>query len=202
MRLPGIALVVSLLPDPAISGEVPSLDGLSSANTAPLVEYQLGGSATRSNVQRLRLPSASDAPPRLRVSVPRLVRETSETVQPTPFGGLRLYFGEAWTDGDDVFQLGTALTRGQTTAGVSVTYQGDLDALTNSELYLDYAVTSQFSIGISGGLSDTLTQDAEPLPQLGVNAELNTEAGTYLRGGVADAGGRPPVFGVAIGLRF
>jgi len=149
-------------------------------------EYRLGGAAARVSLPPVQLTPPTSLP-RLRLSVPRLIRETGETVRRTAIGGLRVYFGEAWNEGEDVFQLGTALTRGQTTAGASVTYENEEYDLTSSELYLDYAVTEQFSIGISGILNQDVTVDETPVPQLGLNAELSTSGGAFLRGGVWQA---------------
>ena len=164
--------------------------------------FQLGGAVSRAALPAPDLLAAPTETHRLRLSAPRLIRETSEVMQPTAYGGLRFYFGEAWTEGEDVFQLGTAITRGQTTAGVSVIYEETEQDLTSSELYLDYALSDQLSIGISGMLSDDVTENASPVPQLGLNAAMTSSNGTFLQGGIADTGDNAPVFGLAIGLRF
>ena len=201
MRLPGTALFLFLSTGfawsqnlPAVSDVMSTLDGAA--------EYRLGGAAARATVPSPELTFPETEVPRLRLTVPRLIRQTTEKVQRTAFGGLRVYFGEAWNQGEDVFQLGTDITRGQTTAGVSVTYENDGHDLTSSELYLDYALTERFSIGISGILSQDVTENTDPVPQLGLNAELSTPGGTFLRGGVADTNHNDPIFGLAIGLRF
>ena len=185
-----------------VEGESLSGIDLRSSPVSDTANYQLGGAVSRAALPPVSLTIPETSTPRLRVSAPRLIRETSETVRRTAFGGVRIYFGEAWNEGEDVFQLGTALTRGQTTAGLSVTYEDESQDLTSSELYLNYALTEQFSVGISGILSDSLTEDTAPLPQLGLNAEISTEKGTFLQGGIADSRAAAPVFGVAIGLRF
>ena len=132
MRSLGFVLVIMTLAAPAYAESIPGIAGPSVVPSNP-EGFQLGGA-----VSRAATPSASIAPlpdsSQLRLSAPRLIRETSETVRRTPFGGLRIYFGEAWNEGDDVYQLGTALTRGQTTAGVSVTYEDDSQDVTSSEL--------------------------------------------------------------------
>ena len=181
-----------------------SLSGID-PRAAPLesaTSFRLGGAASRATLPPAELAEPLATSPQLRVSVPRLIRETSETVRRTAFGGVRIYFGEAWNESGDVFQLGTAVTRGQTTAGVSVTYEDDNQDLTSSEVYLDYAFSEQFSIGISGILSEDVTADADPVPQLGLNAELSSSSGAFLQGGFADSRDTTPVFGLAIGLRF
>ena len=115
MRPLGTALFAIAFACPAFSAEVLDVGTSGVEPDSHQAKYLLGGSAAR-----VALPVASAATtaaisPRLRLSVPRLVRETGATVQDTPIGGLRLYFGEAWTEGEDVFQFGTALTRGQAT---------------------------------------------------------------------------------------
>ena len=200
MRLAATALFVILTTGLAWSQDLPPVsDAFSSLDGA--AEYRLGGAAARAPLPSVSLPPPASLP-RLRLSVPRLILETREAVRSTAFGGLRFYFGEAWNQGDDVFQLGTAITRGQTTAGVSVTYENEEYDLTSSELYLDYALTEQFSIGISGVLNQDVTIDETPVPQLGLNAELSTLGGAFVRGGVSDSANNEPIFGLAIGLRF
>ena len=201
MRSPGFLLFVLALSGPVQAESLTLID----ANPAQIAEtsnFQLGGAVARASLPPANLLAAPPQGTRLRISVPRLIRETSETIRRTAFGGVRIYFGEAWTEGEDVFQLGTALTRGQTTAGISVTYEDESQDLTSSELYLDYALTERFRVGISGILSNDVTEDASPVPQLGLNAELSSSTGTFLQGGIADSRDNTPVFGVAIGLRF
>jgi hypothetical protein len=173
-----------------------------SINPEESAAFQFGGAVSRAALPPTDLLALPEESPRLRLSAPRLIRETSEMVQRTAYGGLRLYFGEAWTEGEEVYQLGTDITRGQTTAGLSVIYEDDQQDLTSSELYLDYALTDHLSIGISGILSDDLTEDASPVPQLGLNAALTSGNGTFLQGGISDTNANAPVFGLAIGLRF
>ena len=202
LRTPVIFVLCIFFAAPAWSDELPSMDALIS--TLSGADYQLGGAATRSArlpEQRAAVPPSATQP-RLRLSVPRLIRETGETIQRTAFGGLRIYFGEGWDDGQDVFQLGTALTRGQTTAGVSVTYEDGTQEMTSSELYIDYAVTERFSVGVSGIFNEDVTQDSAPVPQLGLSAELTSPNGSFFQGGIADTADNTPIFGLAIGLRF
>lgn len=201
LRLPGTALLVILTTGMAWSQDLSGVPHVMSTLDGA-AEYRLGGAAVRAPLPAPLLLAPETSEPRLRLSVPRLIRQTSEKVQRTAFGGLRFYFGEAWNEGEDVFQLGTAITRGQTTAGVSVTYQDEGYDLTSSELYLDYALTERFSVGISGILNQDVTENETPVPQFGLNAELSTPNGTFVRGGIADTGSSEPIFGLAIGLRF
>ena len=202
MRLPATALLLFMTSGFAWSEGLPAVPETFSALEGS-AQFRLGGAAARAPLPSVDLPSETPSVlPRLRLSVPRLIRETKQTVRHTPFGGLRIYFGEAWNQGEDVLQLGTALTRGQTTAGLSVTYEdGDYD-VTSSELYLDYALSEQLSVGISGILNEEVTLEDSPVPQLGMNAELSISGNSYLRGGIADSSRSDPVFGLAVGLRF
>ena len=202
MRAPVFIVLWMALVGPAWSDELPAMDALISALDRG-ADYQLGGAATRAALPpQQKNAFAAPEQSRLRLSVPRLIRETSETIQRTAMGGLRVYFGEGWDDGQDVFQLGTALTRGQTTAGVSVTYEDGSQELTSSELYIDYAITERFSVGVSGIFNEDVTEDSNPVPQLGLSAELTSPNGTYFQGGVSDTADNTPIFGLAIGLRF
>lgn len=200
LRLPGFALCIFLCASSAGAQELRQLGDLSDTLNEG-ADYQLGGAvhAARSPTKRIE-PVKFGA--RLRVSVPRLIRETQETIRRTAIGGLRVYFGEAWNEGQDVFQLGTALTNGATTAGVNVTYEDNTRALASSELYLDYAITDRFSVGVSGIINDDVTEGEDRVPQFGVNAEVNSANGAFLKGGIADSPNNTPIFGLAIGLRF
>ena len=200
LRVPGFALFVLLFASHAGAQDVRELGDISDTLSQG-ADYQLGGA-----VHAVRSPTKTIEPlqlgTRLRLSVPRLIRETQETIRRTAIGGLRVYFGEAWNEGQDIFQLGTALTNGSTTAGVSVTYEDDTRALASSELYLDYAITDRFSVGVSGLMNDDVTEGDDQVPQFGVNAEINAANGAFLKGGIADSANNKPIFGLAIGLRF
>ncbi|MCV6592721.1 MAG: hypothetical protein OIF48_07205 [Silicimonas sp.] len=204
MRSPVWIFFVLCLATPALgeaSLPLPSRPGLSAPDAAPSGGFRLGGALSKATVAPATAAPAP-APTRLRLSVPQLIRETGKTLQRTTFGGISLYFGEAWDQGEDVFQLGTALTRGQSTAGISLTYTDSDRAVTASELYFDYAVTDRFSVGVSGIFNEDVTSGDDQVPQLGLSAALNAANGTYLQGGIADSRDTEPVFGVAIGLRF
>lgn len=200
LRVPGFALFVFLCASSAGAQELRQLGDLSDTLNQG-ADYQLGGA-----VHAVQTPAKSVEPlpfrSRLRLSVPRLIRQTQETMRRTAVGGLRVYFGEAWNEGQDVFQLGTALTNGSTTAGLSVTYEDATRALASSELYLDYALSERFSVGVSGIMNDDVTVGDAQVPQIGVNAEINSDNGAFLRGGIADSPNNKPIFGLAIGLRF
>lgn len=200
MRVPGFVLFVFLFAGSATAQDLPALGDISTTLSQG-AEYQLGGAA-RAVLPPTKSIAPLSLPSRLRVSVPRLIRQTQETIRRTAMGGLRIYYGEAWNEGEDVFQLGTALTNGATTAGVSVTYEDETRALASSELYLDYAISDRFSVGISGILNDDVTEEDAQVPQFGLNAEMSTDSGAFLRGGVADSRNNTPIFGLAIGLRF
>ncbi len=200
LRLPGFALLVFLNAGFAVAQDATGLGDISTTLSQG-ADYQLGGAA-HSVLKPTKIIAPASIQSRLRMSVPRLIRQTQETIRNTAVGGLRVYFGEAWNEGPDVFQLGTALTTGPTTAGVAVTYEDETRALASSELYLDYAITERFSVGVSGILNDDVTQDDTQVPQFGLNAEVSSSSGAFLRGGIADSRDNSPIFGLAIGLRF
>ena len=119
----------------------------------------------------------------------------------TTLGGATLFMGEGLDSGRDAVQMGTFIRRGQARAGVSVTYLENEAEVSRSELFFDYSLTEQFSIGLSGILNAEISED-ETVPQLGLSAEFATESGAFLQGGVSDASDYQPVIGVSIGLRF
>ena len=201
MRSLGFALVISFLAGPSVAEPVLSFDGRDLlAGESQADGYRLGGSVKRrAFLPEVTLPRIST--PTLRLSIPTFVRETGVTRRRTPFGGLAVIFGESW-NGREVFHLGTALTRGQTTAGVNVTYEDANGDLTGSEFYVDYALSKSFSVGLSSILSNEVTLDSEPVPQVGINAELEGDNGVFLQGGVADADETDPIFGLAVGFKF
>ncbi|PWK57924.1 hypothetical protein C8D95_102574 [Silicimonas algicola] len=160
--------------------------------------FRLGGAVMRSEPLKALPPPDT---PTLRLAIPSIIHETGVSERKTPFGGLALTFGESW-NGRDVFHLGTSLTRGATTAGVSVTYEGTDGDVTAGKLYLDYAVTERMSVGVSGMLTNEITVNESPVPMVGINAELTGRNGGFVQGGVSDAGQAEPIFGLAVGLRF
>ena len=200
MRPPGFVLLAVLIAGPAWAEE--RLPGFEMNEGMSLEErqqgFRLGGAVKRSETQRA---FAAASAPTLRVSIPSIIHETGTSERETPFGGLVLTFGESW-NGRDVFHLGTSLTRGATTAGVSVTYEDTNGDLTAGKLYVDYAVTARMSVGVSGILTNEITVDDSPVPLLGLNAELTGRNGGFVQGGVSNAGQAEPIFGLAVGLRF
>ncbi len=201
MRVVGIAVVAIMMAGPSVAQSSLGFESRESFATTPdLNNYRLGGSAD-SAAGNDEPASRSLSVPTLRLSIPTLVEETSITKHKTPFGGLAVIFGESWS-GRDIFHLGTALTRGQTTAGVKVSYEDGQQDRTSSELFVDYALSERFSLGLSGVLSDNLEQGSTPVPQIGVNAEVTSENGLFLQGAIADAEENNPIFGWAIGFKF
>lgn len=164
-------------------------------------EFRLGGAATRAAIAPTAPIPQSEEPssPRLALPLGMSLDEYSRTE--STFGPATLFVSEGVDGGRDALELGTFLRRGQARAGVSVTYLETEAQLARSELFLDYAVTEQFSIGLSGILDTEINTDA-PVRQLGVNAEFATSTGAFVQGGVAGAADYDPVIGLSIGLRF
>ena len=201
MRSLGFALLASLIPGLSAADPLLSFgDQDFFSESSPTGDYQLGGSTKRSKLL-LRGPMPNISVPTLRLSIPSIMQETSVSKRKTPFGGLAVIIGESWS-GREIFHLGTALTNGHTTAGVNVTYEDASGDMTGSELYVDYALSEQFSVGLSSILSDAVTIDSDQVPQVGINAELSGDNGVFLQGGMADADDSDPIFGLAVGFKF
>ncbi|NNE87352.1 MAG: hypothetical protein HKN27_04690 [Silicimonas sp.] len=160
--------------------------------------YELGGSVERAARTPATLPLAPQ--PRAALSLP--LTPANSTRRETSFYGIVIFADEGWDDGRDAFRLGTAYTQGSATAGVSVTYLDEGAEISRSELYVDYALGQNFTIGVAGILDNDYQVENDAVPQLGVNAVFSTEGGTFLEGGVANAESSVPVFGLSIGLRF
>ena len=163
-------------------------------------DYQLGGSTSRAALVP-EITSRDIERSRSRLSLPIKSAETVYSQREALLGGATLFVGEASSNGRDAVEMGTFLTNGTARAGVSVTYIERDASVSRSEVFLDYALTDQFSVGLYGILNSELDED-EAVPQLGLSAEYATEGGAFLLGGVADAADYNPVIGLSIGLRF
>ena len=160
--------------------------------------YQLGGAATRAAT--VPNPATTDTTlPSLSYPLPSVLTEQSRTER--ALGAATVFIAEGLDAGRDALELGTFLQRGQARAGVSVTYLESDAELARSELFLDYAVTENFSVGLSG-IMDSELGETEPVRQLGLNAEYATTGGTFVQGGVSGAADYNPVIGLSVGLRF
>lgn len=170
---------------------------------APGVEYELGGAAIfaatlpRGGQLHRSDPEADD------FRFPDIAPDTllNGGTSYTPLGEVSIFGGERSEDGRDVVRFGTALTRGRTTTGVSISY-GEDEAATRSELFVDYALTESFSFAVSGIVSEEGGNAPEAVTRLGLSAAFATGKGNFVQGGIANAPDRSPVFGVSVGLRF
>lgn len=163
-------------------------------------EFQLGGAATRAAlVPDINLIDEIPTP-RRRLSLP-LAPDSIQPQQSTTIGPATLFVGEGLAEGRDAVQMGTFLRSGQARAGVSVTYLEQEEEVSRSEVFVDYSLTSNFSVGLSGILNVEIDEDTA-VPQLGLSAEYTTDNGAYLQGGFADAAEFEPVFGLSLGFRF
>lgn len=201
VRLPGPTFLFLCLATAAWS------DGFDELSASGLIEsytdtsdYRFGGAAR----QPALLPDipSDTAGTALRLSLPRPFRNAGETRREARVGDVTLFFDEGWDAGRDAFHLGTAMTLGAATAGLSMTYLDTDATLSRSELYLDYALSKRLSVGLSGILGADATGSDAPVPQFGVNAEYRAGGSAYLQGGVSDAPEAEPIFGLSVGLRF
>lgn len=167
------------------------------------VRYELGGAAQMA----LAAPVAKDPTGRVGPREPfrypyrppsSLLRDGRSN---TRLGQLSVFGREVREDGRDVLRLGTALTRGKTTTGLSLTYR-DEELATRSELFVDYALTESFTVGVSGILSSDESSEDDPVARLGISAAYSLDGGTFLQGAIADAPDASPIFGLSVGLRF
>lgn len=188
------------LPGLAFAQSAPSLAEV--GETVPSVgDFQLGGAASRAAIVATAPVTEIEPQRPARISLPlSLTREETARTERT-FGPATLFVSDGFESGREALELGTFLSRGQATAGLSVTYLEQDRELARSEVFLDYAITDRFSVGLSGIL-DAEQSDGEPLRQLGVSAEFATSAGNYIQGGFAGAPDYDPVIGLSIGLRF
>lgn len=198
MRL-SVAMLISVIPMAAAAAE-----GDRSAPEMRVLEdtqdFQLGGATTRSAV----VPEAivlDEATPRARLSTPLPTQTSITTQRQTTLGPATLFVGEGLNSGREAVEMGTFLRSGQARAGVSVTYLEEQAQLSRSEIFVDYALTERFSVGLSGILNSELDAN-ETVPQVGLSAEYSSESGAFLQGGFAGAAEYDPVIGVSIGLRF
>ncbi len=163
-------------------------------------DYQLGGAATRAaTVSSPVVESENEGLSRLSFPLRNSLDESSRTEH--TLGLATVFVSEGLDAGRDALEMGTFLTRGQARAGVSVTYLETELEVARSELFVDYSLTEQFSVGVSGIL-DAELGETEPVRQLGLNAEYSTLGGAFVQGGVAGAADYEPVIGLSVGLRF
>lgn len=167
------------------------------------VQYELGGAAQMSvaapSLRKLTASSAPAEPFRYPYRPPSsLLRDGRSD---TALGELSVFGREDREDGRDVLRLGTALTRGRTTTGLSLTYR-DEELAARSELFVDYALSDVFTVGVSGILSSDASEDEDPVARLGVSAAYSLQSGTFLQGAISDARDSSPEFGLSVGLRF
>ena len=164
-------------------------------------EFRLGGAAMRAATTATGPLSEPDDPVVPRLTLPLNSNLDEYTRQESSLGPATVFIVEGLDGGRDALELGTFLSRGQARAGVSVTYLETEAEVARSEVFLDYALTDQFSVGVSGIL-DAELGDTDPVRQLGLNAEYSGAGGTFVQGGVAGAADYDPVIGLSVGLRF
>lgn len=164
-------------------------------------EFNLGGAITRAAIAPEIDQSTLGVTRTPRLSMPITPPPGAATSALGTLGPATLFLSEGFESGRDALELGTFLTRGQARAGVSVTYLNEDDEVSRSEVFVDYAVSNQFSVGLSGILSSE-DEESEPIRQLGVSAEFSSESGAFLQGEVSGAADYDPVIGLSIGLRF
>ncbi|MEO0915475.1 MAG: hypothetical protein AAFY31_00575 [Pseudomonadota bacterium] len=183
------------------SAETPLMQGAGDLPVSERTIFRLGGAASRAAVAPTMPIEEDKETSGSRLSLPLNFPDTVTASTQSDVGAATFFLSERLDGGRDALEVGTFLRRGQARAGVSVTYLEDEADLARSELFVDYAITEQLSVGLSGILNAEL-DDRDPVRQLGVNAEFATEGGAFVQGGVAGAVDYDPVIGVSVGLRF
>ncbi len=161
-------------------------------------QFELGGSVERQALAQAPLETVSRA--RTPITLPLI--PNASTRREANVLGMTLFSGEGWDDGRQAYLMGTAITTGAATTGISVTYLDDFEEVSRSELYVDYAISENFSVGLAGFLDNDFADQDASSPQLGLNAAYATEGGTFFEGGISSTESSEPLFGVSIGLRF
>ena len=116
-------------------------------------------------------------------------------------GRISLYGGAEAGPGEDVFRLGTSLTRGRATAGLDLTTEGGTSRRRVSGVYLGLEITEGLSLGMSREVERD--PDGAELPaRLGIGAAVDFGEGQVVSGAIGDVGGDAPTFGLMLGLQF
>ncbi len=164
-------------------------------------DFQLGGAATRAALTPSLPVLAEEERRRLRLPFIIPSAENMPTTKQRVLGQATLFLNEGLDLGRDALQMGTFLRRGAARAGLSITFLENDAAVSQSSIFVDYALSDQFSVGLSG-IMDNEAGASGSLQQLGLNAEILTEGGAFVQGGVSGAEDYEPVFGLSVGLRF
>ena len=170
---------------------------------AEALGYELGGAA----MLAARAPEAAiQVRPQVNVLSPRYPDRVPTAllgapISTTTFGDISVFGGEDKEDGQNVLRLGTALTRGRTTTGLSITYRDELTP-SRSEVFVDYALSDTVRVGLSGIFTEDAEAPDDPVARLGLSAAIALDTGAFIQGGIADAPDEQPVFGLALGLKF
>ncbi|MXQ07264.1 hypothetical protein GQ651_05335 [Alphaproteobacteria bacterium GH1-50] len=116
-------------------------------------------------------------------------------------GRIAFYGGAEAGPGEDVFRLGTSLTRGRATAGLDLTAEGGASRRRVSGVYLGVEITEGLSLGMSREVERD--PDGAELPaRLGIGAAVDFGAGQVVSGAIGDVGGDTPTIGLMLGLQF
>lgn len=192
--------IIGIMP---VYAQAQQAESLSSTAT---VEYSLGALALAppSLAEEELLPQEPETSYdlRLRLPEPRYMREETNILRSELIGSLLVFRDADPIDGEEGFHLGTALTRGPATAGVSLRYLGEDNELAQSDIFLDYALSDTIMIGITGTVANRDGDGSEHENLLGINAAYATKNGGFFQGSISEAAETKPVFGMAIGLRF
>ena len=167
--------------------------------------FQLGGAASIAANARTPepfQPIPPAAPPLLRlpsVSPLAALRTSRGTAE---LGDITLFGGETEQDGRALYRFGTAVTKGRTTAGMNFTYDDTEALLAQSEVFMGFSVTDNFSVGMSGIFATSDDDLSASVARVGLSAAFGGSDRAFIEGEVATSRDAKPVFGVSLGLQF
>ncbi len=202
VRFIAATLMLALGISPAVAQTTQAITDTNSVS----LEYSLG--TPSEHASKLITPIDDDgvgdidqAGTRLHLPEPRFLMQEQEVIRSPLVGSLAIFRDVPFANNQDDIQMGTTLSRGSATAGISFRYNGEEAALAQSDLFVDFALNDSIRVGIVG----TLTSDGSEISEaglLGVSAAYATESGNFLQGSISDAPASDPIFGLSIGLRF
>lgn len=111
-------------------------------------------------------------------------------------------FGGAETDGEeDVFRLGTSLTRGPAVAGFDVTSETGPSERRIAGVFIGLDVNEALSLAISSEVEQDAEGEEQPA-RFGVGASYSFGRNQTVSGAIGDVTGEEPRFGFMLGLQF
>ena len=189
-----------------VYAQAESADPISRTSSATLT-YSLGGAAQfdarTPTPSKAQLSAPTDSNGFSLLQLPGIPNNIGADVarHETILGDVTVFRRENRFAGAEVMQFGTTLTRGRTTTGLEMAYT-DSSTSSRSEVFVDYAMTNSFSLGVAGILAETNDEDTYPKAGVGLRASVDFANGPSLRGDISSPVASDPVFGLSLGFQF